>query len=70
MQVATSKSGTHTVILCNNGQVYTFGTSACGALGVDLEFKENIDPRVEKKNENRTKNKRLYFYTHIYRYIL
>ncbi|CAD7949338.1 unnamed protein product [Amoebophrya sp. A120] len=41
VQVATAKTGTHTLCLCNNGGVYVFGSSACGALGLELD---SIDP--------------------------
>eukprot|EP00391_Amoebophrya_sp_Ameob2_P004216 CAMPEP_0179000930 /NCGR_PEP_ID=MMETSP0795-20121207/11001_1 /TAXON_ID=88552 /ORGANISM="Amoebophrya sp., Strain Ameob2" /LENGTH=1404 /DNA_ID=CAMNT_0020694093 /DNA_START=293 /DNA_END=4507 /DNA_ORIENTATION=- len=42
VQVATAKTGTHTLCLCNNGGVYVFGTSAVGALGLEPD---SIDPQ-------------------------
>ncbi|CAD7961947.1 unnamed protein product [Amoebophrya sp. A25] len=44
VQVATSTSGSHTLCLCNNGTVYSFGTSAVGALGIETD---TIDPSVQ-----------------------
>ena len=43
VQVASSKTGSHTLVLTNTGHVWAFGASACGALGLDADIPVNME---------------------------
>ena len=51
VQLSASKYGFHNLVLSQNGEVYAFGTSPCGALGLDYDDLDNEFPVETSKDK-------------------